>query len=286
MRDELLALIRKTSDIRQQFQTRDFMGTPGVTHNLIYDVPEFIHWKQKLLLELQNIHKSTHDTFIWDTIVIIKQGFNGWKDEVSFNNLAGALIAIESNIDKYYPLTIKAELNMNTNVTPRASRVFISHSSKDIIYVKAIVELLENIGLSHKQIFCSSVPGYGIPLDDDIFEYLKKQLNDYVHVIYVLSNNYYESATSLNEMGAAWISQKRATNILLPGFEFEDIKGVANRNKIAVKLDGLIDELKFRLRELQENLLEGLGMEPILPEKWERKRDEFIAEIQHIRFPK
>lgn len=61
------------------------------------------------------------------------------------------------------------------------------------------------MGLKESQIFCSSASGYGIPLDEDIYEYLKKQFFDEfdLHIILILSNNYYESVASMNEMGAA-----------------------------------------------------------------------------------
>lgn len=36
-------------------------------------------------------------------LIFTKQGFNGWKDEKSFNELNGSLQAIRKNIDKYYP---------------------------------------------------------------------------------------------------------------------------------------------------------------------------------------
>ena len=48
--------------------------------------------------------------------------------------------------------------------------VFISHSSKDKSFVEALVDLLEGLGLTKNNLFCSSVDGYGIPLGRDIFE--------------------------------------------------------------------------------------------------------------------
>lgn len=116
------------------------------------------------------------------------------------------------------------------------NKIFISHSSKDINYVKSIVEMLEDIGLRKNHIFCSSFPEYGIPAGQDIYKYLKKQFNDYnLKIIFVLSKNYYESVASLNEMGAAWILKKDALSILVPGFSIDEIKGCVNKNEIAIR---------------------------------------------------
>ena len=53
---------------------------------------------------------------------------------------------------------------------PKMKKVFISHSSKDAEYVEAFVELLESMGLKEKQIVCSSVPPYCIPLGDKVYD--------------------------------------------------------------------------------------------------------------------
>ena len=111
----------------------------------------------------------------------------------------------------------------------RKPKIFISHATKDKDYVAALVNLLEDIGLRESQVFCSSASGYNIPLDEDIYDYLKEQFNEFdLHVILVLSDHYYESVASMNEMGAAWVLQKKYTTILLPGFEFKEIRGAIN----------------------------------------------------------
>ncbi len=49
------------------------------------------------------------------------------------------------------------------------------------------------MGVREKQIFCSSVPGFGIPMDKDIYDYLAEEFSRTdVHVIFVLSRNYYK----------------------------------------------------------------------------------------------
>lgn len=85
-----------------------------------------------------------------------------------------------------------------------SKRIFISHSAEDKEFALALVELLEDMRLGEKDIFCSSVAGYGIPSGVDIFEYLSTQFRSReLFVFYLLSDNYYASASSLNEMGAS-----------------------------------------------------------------------------------
>lgn len=177
----------------------------------------------------------------------MKQGFNGWKDEYSFNELSGSLLAIRKNIDTYYPVQI--EVGQNTKevsaMSQKRPKVFISHSSEDKDYVACLVDFLEDIGLTQEHLFCSSVSGYGIPLDEDIYDYLKQQFSEHnLHVILVLSENYYNSVACMNEMGAAWILQNKYTTILLPGFEFKEIKGAINPRRIGLKLDADPTEVK------------------------------------------
>lgn len=160
------------------------------------------------------------------------------------------------------------------------NKIFISHSSKDIKYVKAVVEMLEDIGLGKDQIFCSSFPEYGIPAGNDIYEYLKKQFEEYnLKVIFILSDNYYESPASLNEMGAAWILKNDALSILVPGFEVDKIKGCVNKNEIAIRLDANESELYPRLNEFKEKIDEEFKLDGLAHTIWERKRGDFVKKI-------
>ena len=164
-------------------------------------------------------------------------------------------------------------------------KIFISHSSKDLTFVQALVDLFEDIGLNEENMFCSSIPGYNIPLDKNIYDYLKEQFQNYnLHVIFVLSDNYYSSPVSLAEMGAAWVLQQRYTSVLLPQFNFKDIKGVIDQIRISIKLDSEKMELRARLNELRNTLIEEFGLRSSLNSQniWERNRDKFIDKINSI----
>ena len=161
-------------------------------------------------------------------------------------------------------------------------KVFISHASKDILAVKHIVELLELIGFDKSNMFCSSIEPYGIPTGMGIYEYLQKHFRDFeLHVILVLSNNYYNSIACLNEMGAAWVLSCSQTVMLLPGFSFSDIDGAINPRKIAIQFrPGMNDtdlyNMKSRIDGFIEEMAQLSSNKPNKPHIREEKRDGFI----------
>lgn len=181
---------------------------------------------------------------------------------------------------------IKAPMEYR-NYDERQKMIFISHSSKDREYTKAFVDLLFAIGLNEDDIVCSSYPGLGVPLRASVYEWLVEKFQEYdLHVLYFLSHNYYKSAASLNEMGAAWAMKQKWDGILLPEFSFSEIAGCIDPLQIGIKLDGDLDELKHRLGELKEDIVVEFGLRAISATRWERIRDSFISSIQRIRVSK
>lgn len=132
--------------------------------------------------------------------------------------------------------------------------IFISHAHRDEAYVRELVNLLTMMKVPN--IVCSSYPGYHIPNDEDIYEYLHKKLSGNSWVIYVLSEHYYRSPACLNEMGACWILNKKYTAILTPSFDYKEMKGAINPNQISFKLNDL-----DRLYEFLENAREVFKLE-------------------------
>ena len=69
MKNELVKLIEEVDHIEGLF--RHFAPEAGLlipSGDFIYDVPEFIEWKQAILYELQDIYDRTQDAFIWKII--------------------------------------------------------------------------------------------------------------------------------------------------------------------------------------------------------------------------
>lgn len=171
-------------------------------------------------------------------------------------------------------------------MTGKPKKLFISHSEKDKPYISAIVDLLVSMGLTQEEVFCSSIPGFGIGYGEDIYKYLKDQFMNYdLHVLFILSDNYYKSAACLNEMGAAWVLQKKYDSILLPGFEFAEINGAVDPRKKAMKLEGDSAELKNSLKQFADDLTREFGLKEKSFAIWERYRDRLLDEINSIKRP-
>src|SRR5690554_2130141 len=100
-------------------------------------------------------------------------------------------------------------------------RIFISHSSKNANYGNALVNLLTGIGISGDEIIFTSNDAYGIPIGQNIYDWLKNQIIEKPYVLYLLSPEYYKSVACLNEMGAAWVIENKHTMIFTPNFKLD-----------------------------------------------------------------
>lgn len=283
MKSDLISLIEDIPKIESRF--RKFEPSDGLcvpSGEFIYDNPDFIEWKEAIKFELQEIYDRTHDTYVWNIInvngVIHKFDGKNYNERDSFNKLKGSLLVIRKNLKKYYPNELEESEDCKM-ITPK---IFISHSSADLEYVQPFVELLADIGLTNDNLFCSSAPDYAIPLNQDIYDYLASLFHNHkLYVIFMLSDNYYKSPVCLNEMGAAWVLKSEYTSILLPQFEYKDIKGAVNPNKIGMKLDDKEDLLKNRLGELKSLISKEFHIS--VPDgRWEKKRNAFIEDIRRI----
>lgn len=170
------------------------------------------------------------------------------------------------------------------NTMDRIHKLFISHSSKDVDYVEAFVDLLEILGLRDEEIICSSVPPYCIPLGNKVYDWLVNEFqHSALHVIYIFSKDYYASAASLNEMGATWVMKHKWTGILLPEFQFSQLDGCIDNTQILIKLDDTdIRTVKFRLGEFKDEIIKEFNLRIMSEATWERRRDEFLDKIAAI----
>lgn len=176
--------------------------------------------------------------------------------------------------------TIKKNVNIQTKEMGKIQKVFVSHSSKDKVIVGEIIELLETIGVKGENIFCSSFEGYGISLGEDFLVRLKSELTNDVLVIFVLSQNFYESVICLCEMGATWIKTNEHIPILIPPFNYDNIKGVIQN------IQGLKINEPHKLNMLKEKLELAFNLTPINNSRWESKRDKILERINKtLRIP-
>lgn len=156
MKQELLDLIIQVNRIRELAHSQcDYIPLDFV----LYDVDEFVRWKQKLKCELMAIPNS--DSYIADTLELVNARYDGLNDKRYFMELTGALEAIRDNIDRYYT-------EINSGVEPSGSKVFIVHGHDEETRDKVELLLL-HIGLE-PVILCNQ-PDRGLTIIEKIEEY-------------------------------------------------------------------------------------------------------------------
>lgn len=158
-------------------------------------------------------------------------------------------------------------------------KLFISHSEKDRNLVDDFVDLLFVIGLKKEDIFYSSDPDLGVPNGENIYDYLAEMLDSELYVLFMLSDNYYNSVACLNEMGAVWVKRTKYMTFLLPGFGFQEINGAIDPRQISIKLDDNIEIVKTRLNMFKDDLKKIFGCS-ISESRWEKKRDLFLDTLK------
>lgn len=137
-------------------------------------------------------------------------------------------------------------------------KLFISHSSKNANYGDALLSLLIEIGVPHKSITYTSSDSHGIPMGENIFDWLKSRFDEKPLVIFLLSNEYYSSVACLNEMGAAWVIGSRHLATFTPSFDLNkpDFRnGALDPRKMGFFIDN-----EDRVTEFTEIILRNLQL--------------------------
>lgn len=162
-------------------------------------------------------------------------------------------------------------------------KIFISHNTLDKSYAEALVDLLKEIGVKNEDIFCSSVPGYGVPFGKSILDSIKGEYDNYdLIVLFIHSPRFYMSPVSLCEMGACWISRKEHYSFLTTDCLFADLKGVVTPGDVAFKAG---DENTYHLLPEFKEKIEGIfSLPPIKLAIWDRAKNKFLNTVNHINY--
>lgn len=170
------------------------------------------------------------------------------------------------------------DTNLEEKNTPL---IFLSHCSKDKKYGDALEKLFAGMGIKSEQLIYSSHPLHKIPLDKNIYEYLRSAFERKLFVIFLWSNDYLESPACLNEMGAAWVTQSEYTNIYVPTFDFNNPKYrqcAVDRDKMGAVLNGN-SNCKTSIIELKDKVAEMFSLD-IDEKEWTYVLDQFMDDIK------
>lgn len=144
----------------------------------------------------------------------------------------------------------------------RNSLIFISHKSSDSKYGDALEKFIIGLGVKNDQLIYTSHPLHKIPLDKNIYEYLRNNINRNIFMIILWSNEYLDSPACLNEMGAAWVVQCDYTNIYVPQFSFGNPKYhqcAVDTSKMGAVLNG-DKQCKQAMLELKDKIQNLFGL--------------------------
>lgn len=231
---------------------------------------DYVSWIQRCKMF---VNENVHDESFKKEFALAAEKANGDGFD-RFEYLIGMLQSL-----KDYGFSL-SNTNQEANHSNKIEKIFISHASRDVKYVKELVDLLNDIGVkkSSKSIFCSSLPGYDIPHGKSIYEFLKNELkNNNIMVLFVLSDNYYQSAPCLNEMGAAWITSKEYTTVLTPNFDFKQIVGAIDPTKISFKMNDPVGLDKFR-----DSIIQTLELEVTDYKIWQEDKAKYLSTVSTL----
>lgn len=158
----------------------------------------------------------------------------------------------------------------------KVPHLFISHASSDKDLIDSFVDLLQTgIGLTHDQVFCTSLEGMGIPTGKDFIKFIHEKIQDPFLIIMVITPSYYESSFCLCELGAAWAMSHSSFPIICPPLEYSDLEAVL-QNKEVGKIDKPSDLDSLRDRIIEDGDIEN----PIPTNRWNVKRDQFLKRLK------
>ena len=121
--------------------------------------------------------------------------------------------------DPPQPISDKKDVKKNN-----LKKIFLSHCSVDKKYGDALRALLVGLGIKNAQLVYTSYPANKIPVGENIFDYLRENIDSNVFVIILLSNDYLNSVACLNEMGGAWVVKSDYLCFYTPDFDFSNPK--------------------------------------------------------------
>lgn len=253
-----------TSDIENAFRQMEKALGERDLEALLYCYEKIINWYNIVALaEIEQEKRA--DTY--------DEGYDFY--------LHRAIRQLHELVEKIKAESMQTDYSMTIDDINSRKLVFISHKSGDKKYGDALRNYLIGLGLRDDQLIYTSHPLNKIPLGENIYDYLRKNIHAGIFMIILWSDNYLESPACLNEMGAAWVAQADYTNVYVPSFSFGNPKYhecAVDTRKMGAVLNG-DQHCKANMIELKNKIQQMFGLQD------EDKRssyllDRFTEEIQ------
>lgn len=172
-------------------------------------------------------------------------------------------VLLEEIFENLNPEDFKDLVSTNNETNHTGKLIFLSHKSNDKEYANALRDFIIGLGVKDNQLIYTSHPLHKIPMDANIYDYLRSNINSEIFMIILWSNDYLESPACLNEMGAAWVMQSDYTNIYVPTFSFGNPKYhecAVDTRKMGAVLNG-DQHCKANLIELKNKIIALFNLE-------------------------
>ena len=157
-------------------------------------------------------------------------------------------------------------------------KIFISHSSKDKQIVDFFVDKVLHLGLQidPNDVAYTSREETGVGTGEDIRKFIKENISTCDFVFFMISENYKKSEICLNEMGAAWATDRCVVPLIFPDLSFDTIGWLYNVRKGLLindsdSLDSIFDDITEKYKYKQRVNI------------WNRNKNEFISFINALK---
>lgn len=159
--------------------------------------------------------------------------------------------------------------------------IFISHAKKDKTIIDYFIDdiLINGLGFSHSDIFCTSTDGMGIKPGKDWRKEIKDKIVSAKIVFLIITPNYQESEMCQNELGAAWIANDNVIPMIIEPATYSTAGATQEPKQIEQLTRGeSLDNVKDVLAKLFPKVITGASSA-----NWTRKKREFVTKVkQHL----
>ncbi len=109
-------------------------------------------------------------------------------------------------------------------------KIFVSHSSLDKNIIDVFIDKILKLGcgISPDDIAYTSRKDTGVRTGDDIKAFIKENISTCDFVFFMISENYAKSPICLNEMGAAWATDRQIIPVIFQNLGFDSLGWLYN----------------------------------------------------------
>lgn len=264
--DAIVEIANKSSEEYLQMKT---VSEDEISSHSAKEIENWLHGAQKTLASVTNVPRESYKN-LSDRIMQVERMYEALRSFV-----ISKVMLYQQIIKKKSEDSVKG--NMNGKKEPI---IFLSHCSSNKKYGDALEKLLTGLGIKSHQLIYTSHPLHKIPLDKNIYEYLRENIDRETFVIILWSDEYLDSPACLNEMGAAWVMQSDYTNLYVPNFSFGNPKYhqcAVDTRKMGAVLNG-DQHCMVNMIELKNKILKMFGLQ-VDEYIWTYLLDEFIRAV-------